>query len=281
MPRGEKTASDQISRFGLSADEAVISPNTMLSQCGGVARWPGWKPQNGDCTNVAAYQDCRIRGSRHRQFPDRAVRAGRLAPGPGQRDQAEVRAAARVELQFAISSGKHLWHMKAQDHVSSMSCGNFEDGAGLGLFGESAVATSFVDDDNAITNYPNSEFYYNQAVDQFASTKAASTYYGQAKAKYAKCKDFTESVPASSVPGSGKMETTLMTMSKTKVGKYQAFQLTQAVTLSDSPGFSLDLNTLVTVKGTDVFTVVDLSGTNDAVSTGLMLKFVNRVAKLR
>ena len=50
---------------------------------------------------------------------------------------------------------------------------------------------------------------------------------------------------------------------------------------SDSPGFSLDLNTLVTVKGTDVFTVVDLSGTNDPVSAGLMLKFINRVAKLR
>jgi hypothetical protein len=39
--------------------------------------------------------------------------------------------------------------------------------------------------------------------------------------------------------------------------------------------------TLVTVKGTDVFTVVDLSGTNDPVSAGLMLKFINRVAKLR
>ena len=111
--------------------------------------------------------------------------------------------------------------------------------------------------------------------------EAASTYYSQAKAKYAKCKDFTESVPASSIPGSGKMETTLLTMSKTKVGKYQAFELTQAVTLSELPGFSLTLNTLVTVEGTDVFTVVSLSGTNDPVSASLMLKFVNRVKKLR
>jgi hypothetical protein len=39
--------------------------------------------------------------------------------------------------------------------------------------------------------------------------------------------------------------------------------------------------TLVAVKGTDVFTVVDLSGTNDPVSAGLMLKFIDRVAKLR
>ncbi len=35
--------------------------------------------------------------------------------------------------------------------------------------------------------------------------------------------------------------------------------------------------TLVTVEGTDVFTVVSLSGTNDPVSPSLMLKFVNRV----
>src|SRR5438067_12790972 len=32
----------------------------------------------------------------------------------------------------AASSGKRLWHMKAKDHVSSMSCANFEDGLGLG-----------------------------------------------------------------------------------------------------------------------------------------------------
>lgn len=185
------------------------------------------------------------------------------------------------QFQFASSSGKSLWHQRATDHVSSMSCGNFEDGVGLGRFGESAVAFSFIDNQNAITNFPNAEFYYNQAVYQFPTAKAAATYYSQAKAKYAKCRDFTESVPASSVPGSGRMEITLQSMSKTKVGSYQAFQLTQAVNLSEAPGFSLMLNTLVTVEGTDVFTVVSLSGVNDPISTGLMLKLVNRVKKLR
>src|ERR1700730_506408 len=103
-PWRESAAGSQISRFGLSAGEAVISPNTMLSQCGGDAGWPGWKPQNGDCTNVAMYEDCRVRGPRHRQFPARAVRAGRLAPGPGQRDPAEVRAAPRVELRIGLQA---------------------------------------------------------------------------------------------------------------------------------------------------------------------------------
>ena len=49
------------------------------------------------------------------------------------------------KLQFAASSGKSLWHMRARDHVSAMSCGKFEDGVGLGLFGESSVALSFTD----------------------------------------------------------------------------------------------------------------------------------------
>ena len=40
------------------------------------------------------------------------------------------------------------------------------------------------------------------------------------------------------------------------------------------------LNTPVTVEGTGVFTVVSLSGTNP-VATGLMLKLINRVSKLR
>ena len=184
-------------------------------------------------------------------------------------------------LDFAAGSGKSLWHQKAKDYVSSMSCGNFEDGVGLGRFGESAVALSFADNPDAFTNFPNAEFYYNQVVYQFPAATAATTFYGQAKTKYGKCRDFTESAPASTVPGSGTMEITLMSMAKTKVGKYQEFQLTQDVTLSEAQGFSLTLNTLVTVEGTDVFTVVSLSGTNDPVSVSLMLKLVNRVKKLR
>lgn len=177
----------------------------------------------------------------------------------------------------AASSGKSLWHMKAKDHVSSMSCANFEDGLGLGRFGQSAVAIYEADNPDAFANFPNAELYFSQVVYQFPSVKAATTFYGQAKTKYGKCQDFTESVPGAG----GKLETTVMSMSKTKVGKYQAFQLTQAVTISDAPAFPLMLNTLVTVEGTDVFTVFSLSGTNDAVSTDLMLKLINRVKKLR
>ena len=162
-----------------------------------------------------------------------------------------------------------------------MSCGNFEDGVGVEGFGETAVALSFVSNPNPWPDYPSTQFYYSQSVYQFASTKAAATYFSQARTKYATCQYFTESVPADSVPGSGKLETTTQTMSKASVGKYQAFRVGQISDLIDIAGITVQLNTLVTVEGTDVVTMVSVGGTNDPVPAGLMLKLISRVQKLR
>ncbi len=185
------------------------------------------------------------------------------------------------QLEFAVGSGRWLWHQRARDHVSSMSCGNFESGAGIGSFGETAIALSYSNNQNPWPNYPNTEFYYAQSVYQFASTKAATTYYNQARTKYGKCQYFTESVPGDSVPGGGTLETTTQSMSKASVGKYQAFEVGQISDLSDYPGATIQLNTLVTLEGTDVFTIISVGGTNDPVPANLMLKLINRVKKLR
>ena len=179
-----------------------------------------------------------------------------------------------------FSSGKWLWHKRASDHVSSMSCGDFEGNIGIGFFGETATAQTFSNNPDPWSAFPNDEFFYYQSVYQFPSTKAATTYYNQARAKYAKCQSFTEPVPASSVPGSGALDITTQSMSKATVGKYQAFQVGQAAALSEAPGFTLQQSTLVTVEGTDVFTMYSFGGTNDPVPTGLMLKLINRVKKL-
>jgi hypothetical protein len=82
------------------------------------------------------------------------------------------------------------------------------------------------------------------------------------------------------VPVGGTMETTTQTMSKASGGKYQAFEVGQISDLSDFPGTTIQLDTLVTVEGTDVFTIVSVGGTNDPVSSRLMLKLINRVKKL-
>lgn len=182
---------------------------------------------------------------------------------------------------LGISSGKSLWHLPALQKVSSTSCANFEDGLGFGLFGETAAALSYSNNPNPWPDYPNTEFYYFQSVDQFPSAKAAATFFNQSRAKYAACTDFTESAPASSDPASGGFETVTQSVTKTKVGRYQAFAVGQSADLSDFPGESILLNTLITVEGTDVIAMQSVGGTNDAVPVPMMQKLIARVQKLR
>ena len=51
--------------------------------------------------------------------------------------------------------------------------------------------------------------------------------------------------------------------------------------MSEFPGDSFDLNTMVTVAGTNVYVIANFGGTNDPVSTKDMLKLINRIKKLR
>ena len=161
-----------------------------------------------------------------------------------------------------------------------MSCGTFESRGHRRLRGD-ATPLSYATNQNPSASYPNTQFYYAQSVYQFASTKAASTYYNQARTKYAKCRYFTESVPDDSVPDGGTMETTTQSISKASVGKYQASEVGQVSDLSSFPGITIQLNTLVTIEGTDVFTMISVGGTNAQVPANLMLTLINRVKKLR
>ena len=180
----------------------------------------------------------------------------------------------------SASSGKWLLHQKARDHVPTMSCGGFEDVA-MGPFGQTASAFSIVNNQNPFADYPNTDFFFWQSVYQFSSAKAAATFFNQEQAKYAKCADFTMTIPADSVPGSGSMEVTNQSMAKTKVGKYQSFEAGQIGAPSEAPGDTNQLNTTITVEGTGVFAIESFSGTNDTVSANLMLNLINRVKKLR
>lgn len=184
------------------------------------------------------------------------------------------------KLVGAISSGKSLWHQKARFHVPAMSCANFEN-QDLTRYGESAAATSAIfNNSDAVISLENLDLLYEQTVYQFPSTKAAAAFYSQAHAKYASCKSFSENV--STGPDNGSTTITLQSISKTKVGKYQAFQLTQNVGIAElPPGVSLRLHTLVTVAGADVFVVVDFSTANHPVAARTMLKLVGRVKALR
>jgi hypothetical protein len=179
-------------------------------------------------------------------------------------------------------SGGTVFNLPALDRISRMSCGTFEDLTGLGNFGQTAFASGYINNPNAFGgDYPNTVDNFIQSVDQFASAKAASSYYGQAYAKYAKCKDFTESLPEDPNPGGGSSETTVQSFSKTSVGKYRAFQVGQINDDSESTGIDIYLNTLVAVAGTDVFYIMSIAFTNDPISTAVMHELISRVLKLR
>lgn len=180
----------------------------------------------------------------------------------------------------AVSSGKSLLSPKATKHVSTMSCANFEN-QGLNFYGETAFATSVALNNGAATStsLTNLNLLYDQTVYQFPSAKAAAAFYSQSHAKYASCKSFSTVV--SGGPDSDKTTIKLKSIARTKVGTYQAFKLTQAYVDSKLDGLALNLNTLVTVEGTDVFVVVDFTTASNPVPARTMLKLVNRVKALR
>jgi hypothetical protein len=175
-----------------------------------------------------------------------------------------------------------IWHLKATDHVTTMSCAKLELSTVLLHVGESGVATSWNDNTDWVSSFPNVELTWYQTVYQFPSTKAASTFYSQTKARYAACNDFKlNALPGDPVPGGGVEEIVNQTMTHNKVGSYQAFQTGQLDSFSDDPGFALDLNTTAVLAGTNVYFVENFSGTNDPVSDSMMTKLINRVKKLR
>ncbi len=179
------------------------------------------------------------------------------------------------KLEGADGTGKSLWHQKATKHISTMSCVNFE-GLGLVGYGESAAAASIIENNNPSSLASLSNLVYEQTVYQFPSTKAAATFYSQAHAKYASCKSFSDTSNPNDTTS-----ITLKSITKAKVGTYRAFELTQGITEPAAASISLKLNTLVTVKGADVFIFINGGTSNHPVPAKTMLKLISRVAGLR
>ena len=119
-----------------------------------------------------------------------------------------------------------------------------------------------------------------QYVLQFPSTKAATTFYGEALAKYKGCQNFTESDPGDTTPGGGSIDVSASTLTKTIVGKYQAFQVTQLSAGSESTGFTTYNDILIVIAGTNVYQFWNSSGTNDEPSPTLMSQLISQVQKL-
>ena len=143
-------------------------------------------------------------------------------------------------------------------------------------FGDTAFATDLVVDK---TGTLNPEEIFNQSVYQFASTRAASSFYANVNAKYRSCR----SVSGSDGSG-GTLRRTLHSQSKLRVGGHQATQIIEYNADSRIPGPPLAVYVLWTIDGTDIYfisTTPLTQGPPQPTQSSLTLKLIARVGALR
>jgi hypothetical protein len=162
---------------------------------------------------------------------------------------------------------------------SSLGCGNFEGYVYSSKLENTAGVFQQYINPNLFVDQP-AVFYGYQDVLQFASTKAATSYYDEALAEFQKCQNFNEPNPGDTNPGGGTIEISATTVTKTTVGKYQAFQVMQDSAFSEASGDTSFSAYLVADAGTNVYTFWDLDGTNDPPSSTLMAQLISQVQKL-
>jgi len=180
-----------------------------------------------------------------------------------------------VSFVQALNSGSKLTSTHIKDHVSSMSCANFEDTTRISVWGDTAGAYLNYQNPHWQSQYPNAILFGDEEVLQFATVASATTFYGQVRAKFAACGSFSE-------PFDRIFTATVQSVKvvKTTVKGDTAFEVTQGVTLAGfktTPFYFVDL---YVVAGTDVYSFYDSAGTNDEPSPTLMTKFIHQVQAL-
>lgn len=178
------------------------------------------------------------------------------------------------------STGKKLWSPNSRSKLSTTSCALFETYNYSPSFGKTAQSEAGALNSAIRPYYPFVTIVGFQYVSQFASASAAATFYNQAYAKYKSCVSFAWPNPVNSIPGSGKINVSTMSVSTTRVGTHRAFWLAQLAAYSELPGGYFNINTLVTVVGTNVYLIYEIGGDNDEPSHALMSQLINRVQRL-
>jgi hypothetical protein len=172
------------------------------------------------------------------------------------------------------NTGSKLVSAKAVLKLSSISCTAFGLFVFFKGFGNTAGAAEGVNNSNPDFEDPSSVAGGDQAVLQFKTTAAAASFYNQAYAKEKKCNAFNEDF------GGLTLELTTESLSTTTINKNKAFQLIQHADIAELPIASEFQSTAFVLSGTDVYTIDDVSGTNDPISASLLSKFISRVQAL-
>jgi hypothetical protein len=179
---------------------------------------------------------------------------------------------------FRSNTGKYLKSTQMDKSLSNTSCGRFEAYFLTPAFGKTAQAMDGSYDskpDASTTNVTTVVGF--QYVSQFANAQAASTFFGQARAKYVACKDFTWPAPETDNPEYGNLHAQAGAVINTTVGPYKSYWFNEKATYAKLPTHGFDINTLVTLSGKYVYLIYVINSANLQPSHALMLQLISRV----
>jgi len=169
-------------------------------------------------------------------------------------------------------TGSRLATTRPKYRIPNLSCPYFENEIFWGFLGDTAGAALGFENPNWRAGFPNSIIYGYEDVLQFANTATALRIYTQERAKYAACKTFNLTI--SGLPAA---ETTL-SVSNTKVDGDRAFFVTE---LQVVQGYRPEYRVFTYVySGTNVYSLQDVSGTNDEPSIKLLGTMIHKVQAL-
>lgn len=173
------------------------------------------------------------------------------------------------------NSGASLEHSTVY-RVPSISCTTFW--AEIGIvpgFGETAFAGDLVGS-KSLTASPLEVF--EQSVYQFASSHAASSFFGQLNKKYRSCRSVHVADPKG-----GTMHWTVRSQSTWHVGGHPALRIAENLSVSTNPASPTRIAVLWTIDGPDVY-LIDTTMLSTTIpkptQSSLTLKLIARVAAL-
>jgi len=180
----------------------------------------------------------------------------------------------------SLNSGSKLQTTRASRPVPRQSCAAYENDEYVSFLGQTAGATDQYMNEAWRGSWPDTLYGLSQDVVQFATDQAASTYFGQAYAKYAACLSFTVPNPGDVTPGGGTYLVSGVSISRTTVSGHHAFTATELWAPSEASGRFFHVDVLFVVAGTNVYNLWEVSGTNDVPSSALMTDLIHRVQAL-
>jgi hypothetical protein len=180
------------------------------------------------------------------------------------------------------STGGRLLSTHILQTPGSLSCGSFANDINIYIkyWGNTAGAAVGYFNSAWRGSWPYTQYDVGQVVVQFATAHAASTFFNQAYSKFAACRAFAVPNPSDTSPGGGSYDVTDTSVSRTSISGHQAFETDETWVPSGNSSVTFYIGVSYAVSGADVYSLWEITGTNDLPSTKLMSNLIHRVQSL-